>query len=61
MLRLPEDVESRFCECFARPRKLSNVLRIPEVMTIMPSRTVIRQKVDDVEREFRDEETVMHG
>jgi hypothetical protein len=61
MLRLPEDVEGRFCECLARPGKPRDIPGIPQVTTVMPGRTVIRQEVDDVEGKFRDEETMVHG
>lgn len=60
MLRLPEDVESRLCKCFTRLREPRDVLGIPEVMTVMPGRTVIRKKVDNVESEFGNEETRVH-
>ena len=61
MLCLPEDVEGRLCECLACPGKPRDVPGIPQVTTVMPSRTVIRQEVDNVENEFGDEETLVHG
>lgn len=60
MLCLPEDVEGGLCECFARPCKLRDVPGIPEIMAVMAGWTVIRKKVDNMKREFRDEETMVH-
>jgi hypothetical protein len=56
----PEDVEARFCECFAGPGELGDVLSVLEVTSGIPDRAVVREKVDDVERELGDEETVVH-
>lgn len=61
MLSHPEDVESRFCECFARPGEPRDVLGILQVTTVMPGGAVIREEVDNVDGKFRDEETVVHS
>lgn len=61
MLRLPEDVKGRFRECLACPGKPRDVPGIPQVTTVVPGRTVFRQEVDNVEGEFRDEKTMVHG
>lgn len=61
MLRLPEDVEGGFRECFARLSKSRDVPGIPEITTVMPGRSVVREEVDNVECELGDEETMVHG